>query len=195
MLQTENKRTKKGQTDDMKRSRYIRFYAIAIAVAVLFAAVSFCVSASGSKDSSVDPNALITYGYLQSILEDLKLEILAEVAESVQNGEISVPTDTPDDGNITVGSSYTDVTFPSGTVIVLGSDAEAIFRGGDAVIISVSQSEGNGIFDLSAGKECFSGEMLSFGHIYYKPNTKSRAYILVTGDKAAFTMRGTYETR
>lgn len=180
----------------MKHNRYTRFYAIALAIAVLFAAVSFCVSATGSDDTSIDPNALITYGYLQSVLEDLKLEILAELSESIQNGEMSVPTDTPDgDGTITVGSPYTDVTFPSGTVIVLGSDAEAIFRGGDAVVISVSQSEGNGIFDLSAGKECFSGELLSFGHIYYKPNTKSRAYILVTGDKAAFTMRGTYETR
>ena len=179
----------------MKHSRYIRFYAIALAVAVLFAALSFGVSATGSDDTSIDPNALITYGYLQSVLEDLKLDILAEIAESLQNGEISVPTDTPDGGNITVGSSYTDVTFQSGTVIVLNSDAEAIFRGGDAVIITVAQSEGTGITDLSAGKECFSGEMLSFGHIYYKTDKKSRAYILVTGDKAAFTMRGTYETR
>jgi len=180
----------------MKHSRYTRFYAVALAVALLFAAFSFGVSATDSKENPIDPNALITYGYLQSILEDLKLDILAELSESIQNGEMSVPTDTPDEGgNITVGSSYTDVTFPSGTVIVLGSDAEAIFRGGDAVVITVSQSEGTGITDLSAGKECFSGEMLSFGHIYYKTDKQSRAYILVTGDKAAFTMRGTYETR
>ncbi len=177
----------------MKQNRYIRFYAIALAVAMLFAALSFSVSAS-KDEASIDPNALITYGYLQSILEDLKLEILAELSESIQNNT-SAPSDTPDGGDITVGSPYTDVSFPNGTVIVLGSDAEAIFRGGDAVVITVSQSEGTGITDLSAGKECFSGEMLSFGHIYYKTDKKSRAYILVTGDKAAFTMRGTYETR
>lgn len=180
----------------MRQSRTLRFYAFALAVAVLFAAVSFCVSAAGSEDTSIDPDALITYGYLQSVLEDLKLEILAELSESIQNGEMSLPTDIPQEGgNITVGSTYSDVSFPNGTVLVLGSDAEAIFRGGDAVILTVSQAEGTGITDLSAGKECFSGEMLSFGHIYCKTETKSRAYILVTGDKAAFTMRGTYETR
>ena len=181
----------------MKHSRYTRFYAFALALSVLFGALSLGVFAKGDGDSSVDPNALITYGYLQSILEDLKLEILADISESIQNGSTTVPSDTPDDGDsdITVGSPYTDITFASGTVLVLGSDAEAIFRGGDAVVITVSQSEGTGITDLSAGLECFSGEMLSFGHIYYKTDKKSRAYILVTGDKAAFTMRGTYETR
>ena len=179
----------------MKHNRYTRFYAFALALSILFGALSLGVFAKGDDDHSIDPNALITYGYLQSILEDLKLEILADISESIQNGSTTVPSDKPDGGNITVGSPYTDVTFASGTVIVLGSDAEAIFRGGDAVVITVSSSEGTGITDLSAGKECFSGEMLSFGHIYYKTDKKSRAYILVTGDKAAFTMRGTYETR
>ena len=45
------------------------------------------------------------------------------------------------------------------------------------------------------GTECFSGDLLAFGHIYYKTRGDSRAYILITGDKAAFTLRGTYEIR
>lgn len=166
----------------MKNKKHLRFCSLAIAFTMLLTAFTFTASAAGEdSETSIDSNALVTYGYLQSILEDLKLELLEELS---QNG-----------GNITVGSPYTDVTVTEGTVIVLGSDAEAIFRGGDAVVITVSRNEGAGITDLSAGKECCSGDFLTFGHIYYKTKAESRAYILVTGDKAAFTMKGTYETR
>lgn len=166
----------------MKNKKHLRLYSALLALMLLLAACTFSASAAEDDETSIDSNALVTYGYLQSILEDLKLELLTELAGSA-------------DGNITVNTPYTDVTFEEGTVILLGSDAEAIFRGGDAVVITVSCNAGAGITDLSEDKECFSGEFLKFGHIYYKTNAESRAYILVTGDKAAFTMKGTYETR
>ncbi len=171
----------------MKKFRF-RTYPCVFAAALLavwlpLSVFFFSASAADASDgetTSIDSNALVTYGYLQSVIDDLKKELLAEFSGS-SGGAVS--------------STYHDITFPKGTVLVLGSDAEVIFRGGNAIIITTSPEPGRGITDLSAGRECFSGESLLFGHIYYKTDAESGACLLVTGDQAAFTMKGTYETR
>jgi hypothetical protein len=67
------------------------------------------------------------------------------------------------------------------------------FRGGGAVIITTSPEKGDGVSDMSSGAEFFSGRSLEFGHVYYASESKAVKYILVTGDKAYFTIRGSYE--
>lgn len=137
---------------------------------------------AGSAESSIDSNALVTYGYLQTMLEQWKQELLRELAQSDSDVPVTLP------------SSYTEISLSQGTILQLHGETEAIFRGGDAIVITVSAEAGRGLTDLSANRECFSGEFLQFGHIYYKTNAQSRTYILITGERAAFTMKGTYET-
>ena len=139
-------------------------------------------AAADGEESIPDPDkTFVSYAYLQNALEELRLELLEQLAGQ--------------GGTITVESSYKEVTLKKGDVLVLSTDCEAIFRGGNAAVITSSCKEGEGLTDLSMSAECFSGDLLEFGHIYYKSNGESRAYILVTGDKAAFTLRGTYEIR
>lgn len=170
----------KGRTSAVKTKLIL----LTVALALLLTGVT-CALPTHAKtedgENTIPDNAFITYGYLQSILEDLRLELLEEL--------------TGQGGSITIESNYKEVSLKKGDVLVLSTDCEAIFRGGNAAVITSTCSQGEGLTDLSMGTECFSGDLLSFGHIYYKTTGDSRAYILVTGDKAAFTLRGTYEIR
>ena len=146
-----------------------------LSAAVLSVSVAFGASAAQSDESSIDENALITYGYLQKFREELKQEILNEI------------------GSGGIGSSeYTDVTLKCGDVLSLAEGSEIIFRGGNAVIVTSSLQKDAGVTDLSTGNECFSGTEMAFGHLYAKTKPESIAYVVVTGDRAVFTVRGIY---
>lgn len=125
-----------------------------------------------------DGNYLVTYDYLNRYLEQLKKEIIKELAQ---------------EGGLAVEQDYEEVSASEGEVILLYPDTEIIYRGGNAVAITSSEKEGEGIADLSASKELFSGMPLEYGHIYCPSATESRKAILVTGATAYFTIRGDYE--
>lgn len=147
----------------------------------LLSAMPLSVIAAGSEasDSSSDipDNAVVTFGYLEQFKEKLKAEIIAELLE---NG-------------ISSAGEYSDITVEEGQFIYLSADSEVIFRGGAAVAITASNLNGDGFNDMSQGIEIFSGEALEYGHIYFATEADSRRAILVTGDKAFFTVRGNYE--
>lgn len=130
------------------------------------------------SEESIPENTLITYGYLEQFREELKQEIIAELTAS---------------GGITVATAYNDISAREGQVIILAPDSELIYRGGGAVAITASNASGEGITDMSAGRELFSGERLEYGHIYYASESESRRAVLVTGSTAYFTVRGEYE--
>lgn len=130
-----------------------------------------------------DTPVLVSQEYLQKQLEALRQELLEALAAG---------SGAPAGNGAPKESVYRDVTLPRGSVIALGEDAEAIFRGGNAVVLTVSEGEGEGVTDLATGEELFSGALLQFAHIYYKSAPEGRAYLLVTGEKAAFTLKGTY---
>lgn len=140
----------------------------------------FCLPVSGAE---ADPPALVSQEYLQKQLDALRKELL----EAIGNGSgLPVVGDTQE-------SAYRDVTLSRGSVITLGENAEVIFRGGNAVVLTVSDQAGAGLTDLASEEEIFSGALLAFAHIYYKSAPNGRVSLLVTGEKAAFTLKGTYE--
>lgn len=144
----------------------------------------FVLPASGAEASEGETStpALVSIEYLQNQLEALRKELLAAIAGASNGGASEeVPQ-----------GAYRDVTLPRGSVITLGDDAEVIFRGGNAVLLTVSSGEGEGATDLAAGEELFSGDALQFAHIYYKTTSHGRVSLLVTGERAAFTLKGTY---
>ena len=150
-----------------------------LVLALVFASMPFAImSSSAENETSIDPSTLIDYGYLQIFKEELRQEILDELLA---------------EGGITVATTYEDISVKEGQMIVLSPNTEVIYRGGNAVVITPSIGENEGITDMSEGKELFSGEPLEYGHIYYSSASDSRKAILVTGSNAYFTVRGDYE--
>ncbi|HOJ49049.1 MAG TPA: hypothetical protein PLD48_09355 [Bacillota bacterium] len=158
--------------------------------ALLFAAVIVLTFSLGAtvyaeqpaQKSAVSDDPLVTLSYVNEVL---KPQIIAEILQRTGNG--SVPA-------ISTGESvYQDIYLERGKMIKLGADCEFIYRGGGAVIITTSPEKGDGVSDMSTGMEFFSGKPLEFGHVYYASESEAEKYILITGSKAYFTIRGTYE--
>ena len=119
--------------------------------------------------------------YLRDVFkEQLKKEIIAELTAS---------------GGITIETPYNDLSATKGQLILLSPDSELIYRGGGAVVVTASFNAGEGLKDMSAGSELFSGNPLEYGHIYFCSSNQQKIAVLVTGDTAYFTIRGGYEIK
>lgn len=157
----------------------IPFTAFVLA-AVLSCGFMLQISAEGSSQAEADipADVFVTYGYLEAVKEQMKQEILEELKNEI--GSISA---TP----------YSDITATEGQFIHLSPNSELIYRGGGAVAITSSDIQGEGVTDMSAGTELFSGQPLEYGHIYYSSESESKKSVLITGTMAYFTVRGDYE--
>ena len=144
--------------------------------ALIFASAAAFVSADGDV---IPPDTPITYGYLEIFKAELKQEIIEELRAEGAG----------------LSGGYKELELSRGDVIVLGADCEVIFRGGGAAALTSSTSAGEGLTDILVGVELFSGESLSFGHIYHSSASDSEKAVLVTGDAAYFTVHGSYEIR
>ena len=162
----------------MKRLSILLLLIAVVALSVSIAAVA-SIAETGALDSeSIPEDTPVTYGYLQKFKQELRQEIIDELTAN---------------GGINVSTTYEDISFNEGDVIILSPDAEVIYRGGGAVAITSSCESGEGITDMSGERELFSGESLEYGHIYHASASESRKAILITGGKAYFTIRGGYE--
>lgn len=158
-----------------------RFLLVFMALLTVFL---LCITASAKESDTPetvasDSDPLVSLSYVNEVL---KPQIIAEVLEKVGSGEIT-----------TAGSVYNDINLEGGKMLMLGTDCEFIYRGGGAVIITTSPEEGDGVADMSDGQEFFSGKSLQFGHVYYASESDAVKYILITGERAYFTIRGNYE--
>ncbi|MBR5285855.1 MAG: hypothetical protein IKU30_03060 [Clostridia bacterium] len=162
-----------------------KIFFVVACVLLLTVTGAFAISGAAEKseralsEDSIPEGTLITYGYLEQFREELKQEILNEIAA---NG-----------GSVTVESIYKDISLTSGQTLILSPETEIIYRGGGAVAITSSNDVAQGLTDMSASKEIFSGKALEYGHIYFASASDSKKAILVTGDKAYFTVRGDYD--
>ncbi len=150
---------------------------------LLLLALPFGLSTNAENDSNseIPDSTAITYGYLRDVFkEQLKKEIIAELTAS---------------GGITIETPYNDISATKGQLILLSPDSELIYRGGGAVVVTATMSEGEGIKDMSAGRELFSGNPLEYGHIYFCSSDQQKHAVLITGDTAYFTIRGGYEIK
>lgn len=160
----------------VKKINVLLVLAVLLVAVVPFYAVN--TFAKNESSATIDPDTLITYGYLQQFKEELKQEIIDELTAN---------------GGITVTTAYEDISLKKGQIIILSADSEIIYRGGGAAAVTSSNDSGEGITDMSENTELFSGESLEYGHIYFASEGSSRRAILVTGDTAYFTVRGYYE--
>ena len=135
-------------------------------------------TATADSEMSIPEDTPVTYGYLLTFKEQLRQEIIEELAA---------------EGGITIATTYEDISVKEGEIILLSPDTEVIYRGGGAVAITSTDNENDGLTDMSGGTEIFSGEALEYGHIYHSSPSESKKAILVTGSSAYFTVRGDYE--
>ena len=152
--------------------------AAVIAAILIFAAL--CAPAGADESGSIPDDVVITYGYLREFREQIKREIIEELLN---------------DGGAVSFSDYEDITAGKGDIIVLPLGGELIFRGGSACAVSSSQDAGDGLSDISAGVEIFSGDPLVCGHIYLSAGSNAEKAVLVLSESASFTVRGDYEKR
>lgn len=164
----------------------IKIFFVVACVLLLTVTGAFAISGAAEKneralseDSIPEGTILVDIGYLMQFGEELKQEILNEIAA---NG-----------GNVVIESVYKDISLASGQTLILSPETEIIYRGGGAVAITSSNEENQGLTDMSVSKEIFSGAPLEYGHIYFASASDSKKAILVTGDKAYFTVRGDYD--
>ncbi|HAN21337.1 MAG: hypothetical protein A2Y15_07155 [Clostridiales bacterium GWF2_36_10] len=159
-----------------KNRRLLLFFIVILITATL------CITASADESSddvlSGDSDPLVTLSYVDKVIKELKEEILR------QSGGNTI---------VSGSSAYADISIESGKMLLLGVDCELIYRGGGAVIITTSTQKGDGVTDMSMGAELFSGKSLEYGHVYYSSNSDAKKYLLITGEKAYFTIRGSYE--
>lgn len=130
-----------------------------------------------NSDALIPDETLVTYGMLLKFKEDLRQEIVAELLET----------------GVSVQNTYNDISVNQGELLILSPDSEIIYRGGGAIAITSSEGQTEGITDMSANTEIFSGMPLEYGHIYHASSSESTKAILITGNKAYFTVRGDYE--
>ncbi len=133
---------------------------------------------NADSEMSIPEDTPVTYGYLLTFKEQLRQELIEELAA---------------EGGITIATTYEDISVKEGEIILLSPDTEVIYRGGGAVAITSTDNENDGLTDMSGGTEIFSGEALEYGHIYHSSPSESKKAILVTGSSAYFTVRGDYE--
>ena len=158
----------------------IALIALVALVLPLIAMMAFAENETAVADSemSIPEDTPVTYGYLLTIKEQLRQEIIEELAA---------------EGGITIATTYEDISVKEGEIILLSPDTEVIYRGGGAVAITSTDNENDGLTDMSGGTEIFSGQALEYGHIYHSSSGESKKAILVTGSSAYFTVRGDYE--
>ena len=158
----------------------IALVALVALVLPLIAMMAFAENETAVADSemSIPEDTPVTYGYLLTFKEQLRQEIIEELAA---------------EGGITIATTYEDISVKEGEIILLSPDTEVIYRGGGAVAITSTDNENDGLTDMSGGTEIFSGQALEYGHIYHSSPSESKKAILVTGSSAYFTVRGDYE--
>lgn len=163
--------------------KFILPLALMLTVALMlpiFVTMAFAENEKASADSetSIPDDTLVTYGALMQFKEQLRAELIEELTA---------------EGGITIATTYEDISAKEGEIILLSPATEVIYRGGGAVALTSSQNKNDGLTDMSAGKEIFSGSALEYGHIYHPSASESKKAILITGSCAYFTIRGDYE--
>lgn len=158
------------------KKNYYRTALCLLSIIVLVAAMRVPASADETSNKS-DP--LVSLSYVNEVL---KPQIISEILSQLEGGSVQ-----------STASAYIDIDIAAGKILKIGKNCEFIYRGGGAVVITASSEEGEGITDMSEQTELFSGSALKFGHVYYASLSECDKFILVTGDKAYFTIRGFYE--
>lgn len=159
-----------------EKNRKNRAKIIALVVCFCMLVVPFAVNAAEYLSEN-DP--IVTLSYLKEIFApQVKDEIRAEIATYPQP-------------SISVNVGYEVLELSKGQKLTsLDGTVELIVRPGSSAVV-VSETEGNGLSDISEMKEVLNGEQVGINHALIIPRADGRG-IVVTSEKAYVLVRGAY---
>lgn len=144
---------------------------------IVLAAVLVCPTVIRAAEYLSENDPIVTLSYLRNIFApQLKEEIKSET-------EIPVPT-------VSVGYEVLELTFGQ-TLTSNEGTVELILRPGSSAQV-VSDSEQNGLSDISAMCEVLNGEEIGVNHALIIPRNDGRG-ITITSEKAYVLVRGDYK--
>ncbi len=160
--------------------------AFVLALTVCVGTYPMCANAAESGDAPT----LVSVEYLEEQLDALRRELLGELekvkAELAEAREPDADAEAPSDG-------YREVTLKRGDVLTPDGDTEVLCRGGDVLLLTLTEEPGSGLTDLTDGTERFSGAPLAYAHLYRRSDGSGpEVDLLVVGEEASFTVKGTY---
>ncbi len=159
---------------------------------VLAAAAAFGVTTAAAYDSSEDP--LISLSYLTKIfktelLEELNETIEAEIADRMQNLDMSQYQPPKEEPVQTVSSTYEVVELSWGDALYAASACDIMLRSGSAYCIAPDPSQG--IADYTAGTEIYNYEYLTQNHMCLIPRGDGRG-IMADAQSVFVMVKGEY---
>ncbi|MBQ7313252.1 MAG: hypothetical protein IJW81_06680 [Clostridia bacterium] len=163
---------------------------------VIAAAAAFGVTTAAAYDSSEDP--LISLSYLTKIfktelLEELNETIEAEIAERMQNLDMSQyqpPKEEPKEEPVpAVSSTYEVIELSWGDALYAASACDIMLRSVQAYCIEPDASQG--IADYTAGTEIYNYEYLTNNHMCLIPRGDGRG-IMADAQSVFVMVRGEY---
>ncbi len=159
---------------------------------VLAAAAAFGVTTAAAYDSSEDP--LISLSYLTKIfktelLEELNETIEAEIADRMQNLDMSQYQPPKEEPAQTVSSTYEVVELSWGDALYAASACDIMLRSGSAYCIAPDPSQG--IADYTAGTEIYNYEYLTKNHMCLIPRGDGRG-IMADAQSVFVMVKGEY---
>lgn len=158
--------------------------AVVLALTVCVGTYPMCANAAESGDVPT----LVSVEYLEEQLDALRRELLGELEKvKAELADAQKPdAEAPSDG-------YREVTLRRGDVLTPDGDTEVLCRGGDVLLLTLTEEPGSGLTDLTDGAERFSGASLEYAHLYRRSDGAGpEVDLLVVGEEASFTVKGTY---
>ncbi len=140
-----------------------------------------------------DMPTLVSVEYLEEQLNALRRELLGELEKAKAELSAVKGPETEEDAKAPQGNGYEEVTLKRGDVLTPDGGTEILCRGGDVLLLTLTEEPGGGLTDLTDGSECFSGALLRYAHLYRRSDGAGpEVDLLVTGEEASFTVKGTY---
>ncbi len=165
---------------------------LTITAIVVAALAAFGVTAAAAYDSSEDP--IVSLSYLTKIfktelLEELNETIEAEIADRMENLDLSQYQPSTQEPAQTVSSTYEVVELSWGDALYAAGPCDIMLRSGSAYCIAPDASQG--ISDYTAGVEIYNYEYLTKNHMCLIPRGDGRG-ILADSESVYVMVKGEY---
>ncbi|MBK5251761.1 MAG: hypothetical protein JJE29_03900 [Peptostreptococcaceae bacterium] len=137
-----------------------------IAIIVLLAMTLGVLAASYEPGSENDP--VVTLSYVESRLAEIVSDFQEKLdSVSVNDGNTSSPIETQ-----TLESGFEAIMIPSGSFVYFGGNTQVILRSG--AMTAIASPKGNGLADLTAGKDLKTGDAVQMNHLLLVPINDGR---------------------
>jgi len=165
----------------MNRKNNKKFVIPFISIVILAAMTLGVLAASYDPGSENDPVVTLSYveGRIAEIVSDFQQK-LDSINESGENASSSSEIQTLESG-------FEAIMIPAGKSVYFADNVQVILRSG--AVTAIANSSGNGLADLTAGKDLKTGDSVQMNHLLLVPRNDGRgvsvkvdSWIMIKGD-------------